>query len=157
MGTVRLRRKSLHSRDFLEVDILWSNGSKIRNAVLVGNSIHFFVCNLSWICLLYNISLSFTGWILTVAMTAVLIYELVLNSQQQGSPVSFKASFFVINTQSYVLISFTSPAYRKLYAGALWIRVNLRWRSISPLHERCPGRPCDSQSGLYERYCKPSW
>ncbi|KAI0033415.1 hypothetical protein K488DRAFT_77908 [Vararia minispora EC-137] len=29
-------------------------------------------------------------WLLTAAMVAVFIYELVLNSQQQGSPVSFK-------------------------------------------------------------------
>lgn len=36
----------------------------------------------------------FVAWTLTAAMVGVLIYELVYNSRQQGSPLSFKASIY---------------------------------------------------------------
>ena len=37
----------------------------------------------------------FVAWILTAVMVGVMIYELVYNSRQQGSPFSFKVSVSV--------------------------------------------------------------
>jgi hypothetical protein len=75
---------------------------------------------------------------LTAAMLGVLIYELVLNNREQGSPISLKvcASIMFIlclNTVSQPWIA--STANSQSNAGTLVKRVGLPWSPIPSLYE----------------------
>lgn len=71
---------------------LFISGTDIRprNAALAANGIRLLVRSWGVVVLYPSFSNEPLVWALTVAMLGVFIKELVLNSQEQGTPLSFK-------------------------------------------------------------------
>ena len=80
-------------------------------------------------------------------MLSVLIYELVLNGQQQGTPVSFKVRlrppFLKKETGTFCL------AYCQPHVGSFRICVDIRWSKISSVHEERGRRTADPRLTLF--------
>jgi hypothetical protein len=67
-------------------------------------------------------------------MVAVFIYELVVNAQAQGSPVSFHVSqFYAAHWQ--ILNSHPNAARCQPNAGTFWKCSDSGWRSLSAMYE----------------------
>ena len=71
---------------------------------------------------------------LTVIMVAVFIYELVVNAQAQGSPVSFHVSHLPA-AHSLDLKSMTNAARGQPDVGSFGKCPDSGWRSLSAMHE----------------------
>lgn len=70
--------------------IACSNVLTRRNAVLGGKDTRLLVCLSCAMLLKPSSTLFAVAWTLAVVMVAVFIYELVLNSKAQGTPISLK-------------------------------------------------------------------
>jgi hypothetical protein len=86
-------------------------------------------------------------WALTIVMIAVFIYELVLNSQEQGSPVSFKVCYLLPELRYLTVLACCESDARTIVK-----RTNIRGRPFPALHEGRRCRPGRFSVSLLKRY-----
>ncbi len=84
-------------------------------------------------------------WALTITMVAVFIYELVVNAQAQGSPVSFHVGQL---PDARVRCPDLSVAHCQSDARTVWKCVDPGGRSLSAMHENCSVRSCDTTNAM---------
>ena len=80
-------------------------------------------------------------------MVAVFIYELVVNAQAQGSPVSFHVSQFSA-AHWQILNSHPNAARRQPNVGTLWKCSDSGWRSLSAMYEERIRSTSDTKSTM---------
>src|ERR1700744_1296228 len=96
----------LSSNFWIQVAIPSSSALKTRGEELVGRNTPSSARPFTWL-VDYGVLTIIAVWILTVAMVAVMIYELVRNDQEQGSPISTKPVFNpLIGPSQSALINF---------------------------------------------------
>jgi len=81
-------------------------------------------------------------------MLGVFVYELILNSREQGSPLSFKVSADLIALRSVASYDNFS-AYHQPHVRALIKRSCESWSSLPSVHEICPASTTHNTAWLF--------